>query len=425
MLEMGKLPITGHERLQPRNSVYSLALEKIQETEAPSIPDYVRVGNEEYRWTLGIEPVRIKRVYGNVEEVVSVLPFDPSPNFSTRDRVSFETGEGMFLGRNTLTATIKTFSLWRYLNYEPADVKYVKDDSGEWVQVVSLVRWKGIFFPRPEFGGVQVIRQRKETLSSDLRLVLLGAGERIPPESISKHRFLVGQNNIPYEVSRYIADSFRFQNGFFSPMPWIHQGDIRIPDLPADVNDQPFTTYFEQVAPGLPGMLYHYFALEPYDPDKQGLNVSLFIPADGWGNGSSGVHVYKHFRKGGILTGVSAITAKVMDSRKEYDWSRHGPVEHRPYIRDINGTRRFFWLTTVVTYKESGNGKDAGKGSAAHTTEEFRQGRRFIAGGLPNIVLTDADHNIPVWMSSNPDEWVSELKSNPILSRLWEQLDKR
>ena len=32
----------------------------------------------------------------------------------------------------------------------------MKNDAGEWVEVVSLIKWKGFFFPYPTFGGVVI-----------------------------------------------------------------------------------------------------------------------------------------------------------------------------------------------------------------------------------------------------------------------------
>src|SRR5690606_37616834 len=103
----------------------------------------------------------IRRLTGGVNQLFSVSGSAPSPNFSREARipVSFPTGEELLLWNSSRVNVIRSFGLWRFLNYEPADVKYFTDDSGKWVQAVSLVKWKGIFFPRPEFGGVQIIRQ--------------------------------------------------------------------------------------------------------------------------------------------------------------------------------------------------------------------------------------------------------------------------
>ncbi len=274
--ELRELPITGHERVQPLNSLLTLARQSTDETEQVMRPNFVRVG-EEYRFVLSVEPDKFfPRLVGDVRELINIPGSTPSPSFSqdSRETVRFETGENLFLGKNSLTNAVKTFGPWKFLNYEPADVRYVKDAKGQWVQLVSLIRWKGILFPRPEFGGVVLIRQPKDSeVLRKVRRLFLGEGEWVRPAEVAKHPFLSGQNTLTYEVSRYNAQSFRFQNGLLAPAPGYHVGDIRIPDLKEDINDQPFTAHFN--IPGQKAKLYHYFALEPYVADKQGLNTSL------------------------------------------------------------------------------------------------------------------------------------------------------
>lgn len=143
-------------------------------------------------------------------------------------------------------------------------------------------------------------------------------------------------------------------------------------------------------------MLYQYFALEPFHEEKQGLNTSLFIPADG----TPIVYTYSHHKRNEALTGVSAIAAKVMESRKNYDWSRNRPVEHRPYIKEIAGKTRFFWNTTVVTLKDEKS--------------------RFIAGSTPDVVLTDAAHKATVWVNAlAPKQW--PIQAEKELGALWRE----
>lgn len=400
IVELEELPTTDHERIQPLNSIYSLAHEKMVETETPMSPDFVRIGDE-HRWTMAIEPsFTFPRIFAGVDEVFSVSGTSPSPNFNNENRIKvhFPVGESLLFGRNYKTAVIRNFGPWRFLSYSPKDVTYVVNDKGKWVMVVSLIKWTGIFFPRPEFGGVQVIEQEEEGLISSLNRSFKGVGRFIPPKQIAKYPYLVGQNILSYDVSRYDAQSFRYQNGFMAPFPDYHRGDIRIPDLSEDVNEQPFTTYFEH-SKWERGGLYHYFALEPYENDKQGLNTSVFIPADGSGS----VYVYKHHFKAGSLTGVSAISAKVKNSRIDFPWTNSRPVEHRPYIKIIDGKTRFFWLTTIVTLK---------------TSDEAPDTNHFIAGSAPATCLTEASNNIVVWVDSlAPETWEDTIKES--LSRTW------
>src|SRR3989344_2102693 len=170
---------------------------------------------------MAVEPAKLRRIYRPIREVISVPVTTPSPNFSRENRnpVVFHTGENLRFEKNTKIAAVRSFGLLRFLTYEPADVKYVKDDDGQWVQLVLLVRWKGIFFPYPEFGGVQLIKQREWSIGKLFARFFTGEGVWIRPEDVPKHRFLVGQNIVPYAVSRFAANSFRFQNGFFAPFP--------------------------------------------------------------------------------------------------------------------------------------------------------------------------------------------------------------
>ncbi len=393
--EIDELPTTSYERIQPLNSIRALAGEAMTEVEQVSEPSFTRVGDG-YSWTMAVEPsFAVRRLTGRVREVIHVSSSAPSPNFSQENRspVSFLTGEDLLLSRNVKTATIKRFGFWKYFNYQPSDVRYAKDQKGEWVQLVSLTRWKGFFFPRPVFGGVVVIRQHGDGVMDWASNVLFGTGEWIRPSEVGQHEFLKGQNIVPQEVSRFVANSFRFQQGFWAPMPGYHLGDIRIPDLPGDFNDQPFTAYFNF---GDKGKLYHYFALEPFQEDKQGLNTSVFAPADGIG----AIKVYRHHEKGEALTGVSAIVPKVMESRKNYDWTRNTAAEQRPFIRRINGKTRFFWLTTVVTFKSDDS-------------------QEYIAGSAPDVTLTDATYKTVIWVNAlKPEGWEAELAEG--LSSVWE-----
>lgn len=400
-VELSTLPLSDYERIHPQNSIRTLAYEAMSETENPMEPEFVRVGNE-YRWTLGIEPAYfIARAMSHLKEIFNVSATSPSPNFSaaSRVKVNFKTGQTLLFSHHATYATIKSFGLWKYFNYEPEKIIYTTDDDGNWVQVVSLVKWVGYIFPRPEFGGVQLIRQTDS--DSTLKLMLFGAGEWISPRKIKNYPFLRGQNIIPISVARFKASSFRFQQGFMGPFPGNHKGDIRIPDMPDDANEQPFAAYFKiPTEYNKEGSLFQYFGLEPYDNDKQGLSVSLFMPADG----SNEVYVYSHYKKNdrsSTTTGVSAISAKVMESKKEFDWERNRAVEHRPYIKNIDGQVRFFWLTTVVTMKEHAS-------------------KAFISGSVPSIVLTDAYYNRSVWVNPlKQQDWETELKNE--MQGIWEE----
>ncbi len=399
--ELQELPETDHERIQPLHSIRILARQATTEVEQVSEPYFARI-DDQYRWTMSVEPsFAIPRVVGSVTKVISVSATTATPNFSNDNHhpVSFSVGEKLLLGKNSHVATIRSFGLKRFLSYQPADVKYVKDDEGNWVELVSLIRWRGFFFPRPEFGGVQVIRQNQGGFLHSLQLLFLGEGEWIPPEEISRYPYLRGQNLVPYEVGRYVAESFRFQNGFLAPFPGFHKGDLRIPDLPGDMNDQPFLLFFR--FPGTEeSKLYQYFALEPYEAaTARGLNTSVLFPADNIGP----VKACRHSHNAEKLLGVSGVADQVRASRKYYDWNNNQPVEQRPWIKKIDGKLRFMWLTTVVAVK-----------AGEQETE-----RSHTAGSLPEVTLTDTLSNEVVWMDPHqtPSSWSAAVKRE--LDPIW------
>ena len=406
IVDLESLPTTANERVLPKRVVETLVNERVGDSRySPTEADLVNSGTGDV-WTLAIEPSRFfGRFNGQVTEIVKIPADSPSPDFSRTNRidVKFNTGENMLWGDNIRRCTTRGFGLFRFMNYEPGNILYMQDDNEEWVQVVSLIRWKGIFFPRPEFGGVQILRQEKSVPGWRRFLQpIIGCGQYVSPKKIHKYPFLQGQNLVAPQVSRFIAESFRFQNGFTAPLPGVHKGDIRIPDLSDDVNPQPFTMHFKM--PGeTEGELYAYFSLEPYKSDaldtydSRGLSVSLFVPADG----SRQVYQYRHADRGASLIGVSAVTPKVEESKDTVNWDQFRPVEHRPFIRTMKNSQgvsetRLLWMTTVVR--------------VSNTNAEDGQ-RELVAGTMPSIVITDARTGVVVWVDPlKSNLWISEME---------------
>lgn len=391
--EIDEEPLTGFERLQPRHSIQISSNKRISDVKQTTVPNFVRWRDGKFVWSLGVEPEYwYSRLTGTVDRIFVLPGQNAELDFSEKNQevVSFKTGDTMAFTKNPRYLARQSFGLWRFFNYEPGDVKYIPGPKGEVVQILSLIKWNGIFFPKPEFGGVVVFRQ--SNFLSPLKVVT-GEHEWIKPKDVPKHPWLKGQDIIPYAVSRNIAESFRFRYGYKAPMPGFHLKDIRIPDMPGDNNEQPFSTYFNFGEDSPKNKLYHYFALEPYSPDKRGLNTSLFIPADGVGS----VLYFGHDDRNQNLIGVSAVSTYIKDAEKVYDWSRSDVAEHRPWIKIINGERRHFWLSTVVT-KLDGLEKDGTSGD-------------FIAGSAIEIFLTDSRSGLPIKVTANrPDLWVTEVE---------------
>ena len=286
-VEVNTLPLTQNERIQPLRNVFSMANESVGETKDVSIPRLVRIDSIN-RWTMAIQPSEKylwQRINDHIEEVFSVSSTTPFPRFSNENRISvtFSIGESLKFSRNTYNAVVQRFNIAQLFTMEPGDPYYMKNDEGKWVQIVSLIRWKGFFFPYPTFGGVMVIERGTHDFSDYLERVLIGKGTYISPEEMSAHPYLTRQNTLSETVSRLQAESLKFLGGFNDPLPWNMKTAVKIPDLPDDQNQQPFVTDFDftGVTSKAYNGLYHWFGLEPIGKERTSLAYSVFIPADG------------------------------------------------------------------------------------------------------------------------------------------------
>jgi hypothetical protein len=260
----------------------------------------------------------------------------------------------------------------------------MKNDSGDWVQVVSLINWKGFFFPYPTFGGVVIIENGAHDFGDYVERVLIGKGAFVSPEDMKNYPFLTRQNTLSEKVSRLQAESLKFLGGFSDPLPWNMETAVKIPDLPDDQNQQPFVTDFDFTDTDSDAYsgLYHWFGLEPVGDERTSLTFSVFVPADG----TDKLYYYDHAAKKQGYAGVSAMPLKVIESRKEFDWSVNKPVEFRPYIKDIAGRKRMFFLGTVSAIREeSGN---------------------FDGSATPDLALIDSEYRDVVWIDvKHPSQW--------------------
>ncbi len=386
-IEINELPLTQNERIQPLRNILAMANESVGETKDVSLPHLVRVDNEN-KWTMAIQPSKKyiwQRISDNIEEVFSVSSTSPFPRFSNENRipVTFSIGESLKFSRNTYNAVVQRFDLWKLLNYEPSDVFYLKNDLGQWVEVVSLIKWKGFFFPYPTFAGVMIIENGPHTLKDYIERLFVGKGTYISPSNMAHYSFLRGQNTLSEKVSRLQAKSLKFLGGFTDPLPWNKKTAVKIPDLENDQNKQPFVTDFNFTGTNTNAYngLYHWFGLEPIGLQRTSLTYSVFIPADG----NNTIYYYDHASKKQGYAGVSAMPLKVKESRKEYDWSVNAAVEFRPYIKEIAGRKRLFFLGTVSAKNENG---------------------QFDGAATPDLALIDSEYRDVVWIDvKHPSKW--------------------
>ncbi len=391
-IEIHELPLTQNERIQPFNNILTMAYESIGETQEVTLPQLVRVDSSN-QWTMAVQPSKEyswQRLNDDVEELFTVESTSPFPRFSGDNRipVEFSIGESLAFSRNTYNAVVQRFNLFRLFTHEPSDVFYMKDDSGRWVQVVSLIKWKGFFFPYPTYGGVMIIEPGKHTTKDYFERILIGKGTYVAPSETQNYPFLTRQNTLAEKVSRLQAQSLQFLGGFTDPLPWNMQTAVKIPNLIDDENQQPFVTdfNFDTMKEDAYSGLYHWFGLEPIGDERTSLAFSVMIPADG----TDKLFYYNHAAKKEGLAGVSAMPLKVVESRKEYDWSVNKPVEFRPYVREIAGRKRLFVLSTVAAKRDDS--------------------KKFDGAATPDLALIDCEYRDVIWIDAkHPSRWETTI----------------
>ncbi len=405
LTEIDKLPTSRNERIQPYNNIKTMAYESIGETEEISEPQLVRIDGEN-KWTMAVQPAKEyvwQRISDDIEELFSVPSTTAFPRFAGENRIKvpFSIGESLSFSRNTYNAVVQKFNLFQLFNLEPEEVFYMKNDAGKWVEVVSLTKWKGFFFPYPTFGGVMIIDSGKHTTKDYFERILFGKGTYISPREMKNYPFLQKQNILSEKISRLQAESLKFLGGFQDPLPWNMKTSVKIPDLKDDQNQQPFVTDFDFTDANPKGYkgLYHWFGLEPIGEERTSLAYSVFIPSDG----SKNILYYNHSRRKEGFAGVSAMPLKVMESKKNYDWNLNKPVEFRPYIKDIAGKRRMFVLSTIAAKRDNS--------------------KRFDGSATPDLAIVDMEYRDVIWVDvKKPEQWNATILEQ--LGSVWKSSEK-
>ncbi len=412
---------TSDDRALPLGGVDGLIRDHLNDNELSSPPDYVRVGNS-YGWTADVGPNNWwGQVTHNVKEFIFIPSSATAPDFSRRTPISvnFNVGENLRYSRNIDNCVRRAFGPWRFFNYEPGNVLRMQDDAGKWVYVVSLKRWsfgwnpKHWFFPWPEFGGVQIIEESALYPEWEWGInwhtwlvewpehVTLGCGHWVRPEDVSKHKFLTGQNIVPYEASRFMAESNRFQAGFLGPTRFSREGDVRIADTPEDLNLQPYVLRALPLADG-EWKLYQWFGLQPFGKDRCGLAISFLVPADGIGP----KYRYNHAALKESPIGPACVADKIRAFKDNTYWVSRRPAEPIPYVHGIadsdgNVVTRFTYKSVIVTQKQGREGEVP----------------LFIPGTPPDTWVVDAYRGYPVQVGPDPKKWDEHLRE--VLGPIW------
>jgi hypothetical protein len=111
------------------------------------------------------------------------------------------------------------------------------------------------------------------------------------------------------------------------------------------------------------------------------------------------MYYYDHASKKEGYAGVSAMPLKVKESKKEFDWTSNTPVEFRPYIKNIAGRKRMFFLGTVCTISNSNP-------------------EQFDGSATPDLALVDSEYRDVVWINAKkPSTWNAEIYNQ--LNEAW------
>lgn len=427
-----------YDRVLPRHGIYSWIKSLTEENLYVTIPDYVKHVNNDYVWATGVEPLyKGNRFFGNIRKLIVISGNDLSPSLKANNQieVNFACGENLFLGKNIYTNARKKLT-WNFFSSEPVDLKYIQNENGDWVQIVTFVKYEGFFFPTPTFGGLVVIEQENHAYENNLptetigekiiffwdylynnvfnnlkgtvNFIVFGKGTFISPKDVGNYAYLKNQNIRPEKVSRYIGSSLRYTEGFFAPLPGWHKGDIRIPDFLHNGNDQPFTQHVFLDDQSIPTGLYATFILEPFRSDLNSYVRSLYLPADCQGE----IYSYKHnSEKNGQMLGMSALADKILSTKKEYSRGDNKIVIAglKPWNKTIDGKNQNFAIGVAVSLKTKNQKTTEASGDKEVSTDLEKD---FVLDSNPEIAIIELHTGRVAWMKSlDQSTWIDQIKT--------------
>lgn len=347
--ELSRLPLTRHERIYPLSLVSRIVEDRVTESHFAVSPFEMQLRDGELYWvaqktpTGRVNEVTLRDVTGLVQVAASSVDVE-----IRHHAVDFPYGRDLMLPKD-----LGRFVLPRELGWldgfdkelDVEDLSFHQDERGEWVMVMAVIDWDGIFpYCVPRFGGVFVCPQRGK---GDVRW--------LAPAEIAAVPWLREQNLVPEAISQFYAESWKFNRGLLG---WIqNEGVTKITSIPEDTAQQPFAVYFSDVE-GHDGV-YQFFALEPHGKSA-GLSKMLLVDPRGH-QATPPVFVYDFEARGEELVGPARIAETIKASDIHVDWrQRTGGTfviaESRPYIKDVAGTRRFRWFNSLVT-RAQGSGQ--------------------------------------------------------------------
>lgn len=398
--EITILPYTKNERIHARGSILAYAYSKTNNNLPVSKPHLIHdpyVDSVDNVWSMANLTVQknLWQIEDDIKEVFLLPSHINNPNLQQhRYEVIFNTGESMHYDKDAFVNAIKVLG-FRFINTEPDDVYYMHDDDGNLVQVVSLIRWTGFFFPKPVFGGVVVIPSKDISMGRVITRNLFGFGKYISPSECAKYKFLDGQNLFSEKVTQLYAESFSYRHGIYKAK-FDKKDAVEIPNILEGDNEYPFVSDYDWSHTGVKTSngLYHYIPVEPSDSINTSLALSLFLRSDGKGK----IYYYDHSKAKDGVSGVSAVVGIVKKKYPAYSWDHFHIADVRTYFPDIpelksKGRLNYFYITSIVA-----------------VNKQFKQ---FDAGTLSDLMAVNALDNegIPL-NSSDPKNWANQIRSH-------------
>lgn len=362
------LPLTDKERIYPYETILKIARDKITSSDY-TVEHFEMVYDnqkEDLVWNAEKSPSgNINKLARNVQGVVT-LNATSDQILKNEENVEFNYGRKLKWFNSLNYILPKMLNPLDYFDKTIDDnVRLIKDSNGEWIQVVGVTDWEGIWpSVYPKFAGVFVVKQKSDkydevTIMNTDFFVPTGDNPEIKfytPEEIKGIEYLKNQNLVPSEITRFYAKAWTFKNGignFFIKK----KGLTKITKISEERNQQPFTVYFNDVktkAENPQKGLYQFYALEPRGANTALSDILLFDPR----GTSSDIIVYNyntHKNKLNLL-GPERIAKTIKDSDKHLDWSNFIIAESRPFIREIDGVRKFYFFNSIIA-KEAASAK--------------------------------------------------------------------
>ena len=383
VIELDEPLVSVNERVYPRDVILSAMKEYITDGVIFTTPDLVRNENG-LMWSSSTVAYKqttnwVKGGINNVIYIPANKSFDElKPEILSTE---FTVGENMMFSKDAITLSIKRLLL-SYFNVFPTNVQYMKDDNGKNVAVVSLSKWDGILFPSPEYYGVIILREGDV---SWLQRALLGYGEIVKKENMSKYKFLSGQNLNSELTTRFIASSFTFEKNWWNHLPLVHDGDMIVTDMPGEQNEYPIVGEF--IKPDNNVTMYDFYETTSFKKDIKGVYKYIWVPSDGKGV----IYTYTPSKHGKKCVSTKTLDKKITSNKKNYDWSAVKAVEHRPYFKKVDGKVQMYFLSSIVVVDKNNH---------------------YEKDGVETVItrVDGTGTKKPIWVNTNkPNTWVNAI----------------